>query len=290
MRNNDGKYGVRWPEGARSDSIPLLNDAELGKHGAERANIQRPIWGRTIRCGCGTRQKDLGLKMVLLSNSPVRFALLRFLILFVALPSFAGLKWEKKVAGVEPHPLQTSTTIDFIFTNTGDEVVKITDLRPGCGCISGKIEKKEYAPGESGVVNMTFDFGKRTGSHRKGLEVRTDEPSVKSVDLYISARIPETYTPSIPSLKWAVGGESAPQSFRLLNSHSMPIKLVKAEAPGDKLKLELKVIREGYEYELVVTPAASAVTTRGLIPIKIHPEVPEGMDVVKIYTVYAMVR
>ncbi|MDF7801942.1 DUF1573 domain-containing protein [Pontiellaceae bacterium B1224] len=223
--------------------------------------------------------------------SGIRILSLCFLALFTANSTvFAELTWEKKVVGVKPHPLQTSTTIDFKFTNTGDEAITLTDLRPGCGCISGTSEKKKYAPGETGVIRMAFEFGKRTGPHRKSLEVRTSDPSDKSTKLYISANIPETYRPSVPSLKWAVGDEPVSKSFRLINRHKLAIKLIKADAPDDRVEIELKPIEEGHEYELVVTPSSSSDMERAMIPITIYPEKPNELAEVKAYIVYVLFK
>lgn len=45
---------------------------------------------------------------------------------------------------------------DFKFTNTGDAPLLIKDVITGCGCTSAKWSDKEYAPGQSGVVRITY--------------------------------------------------------------------------------------------------------------------------------------
>lgn len=45
---------------------------------------------------------------------------------------------------------------DFKFTNTGDAPLLITDVICGCGCTSAKWSEKEYAPGQSGTVRITY--------------------------------------------------------------------------------------------------------------------------------------
>lgn len=45
---------------------------------------------------------------------------------------------------------------DFKFTNTGDVPLIIKDVISGCGCTAAKWSDKEYAPGQSGVVRITY--------------------------------------------------------------------------------------------------------------------------------------
>lgn len=204
--------------------------------------------------------------------------------------SVADLEWEQKEVKVEVHPLQTSVTVEFKFENRGTEPVRIMELNPECGCILATTPEKTYAPEETGTLDVTFDFGRRKGEQWKGLEVKTSDPSSNPVKLYIITNIPETYTPSVRALKWATGEGDVTRSCRLVNLHQQAFKLVKAEAPEDKLKMELKAIREGFEYELIVTPSSSTVQMNQVIPIKVYPENPGGLEAVKTYTVYAVIK
>jgi len=52
--------------------------------------------------------------------------------------------------------------------------------------------------------------------------------------------------------------------------------------------VELKIIRDGYEYELIVKTSADLKSI--LIPIIIHPAKPEALDKVKTFTIYALVK
>lgn len=42
----------------------------------------------------------------------------------------------------------------FAFRNTGSERVEITDLRASCGCLTPHLDKRVYAPGESGAIQL----------------------------------------------------------------------------------------------------------------------------------------
>jgi len=50
----------------------------------------------------------------------------------------------------------TKHTLIYKFKNTGRETLKITDVKAPCGCTIPVLEKKEYAPGESGQIEVTY--------------------------------------------------------------------------------------------------------------------------------------
>src|SRR5689334_17654264 len=54
---------------------------------------------------------------------------------------------------------------DFIFTNTGDDVLKISGVYPGCGCTTAGNWSREVTPGNTGIIPLQFNtshFGGQT--------------------------------------------------------------------------------------------------------------------------------
>ena len=45
---------------------------------------------------------------------------------------------------------------EFYFTNTGNAMLEITDVRPGCGCTTAGNWDRQVAPGKSGVIPFQF--------------------------------------------------------------------------------------------------------------------------------------
>lgn len=207
-------------------------------------------------------------------------------LMLIGTVAVAGLEWKTTTQEVTVHPLQASATLEFGFTNTGDEPVTILELKPDCGCLLGKVDKQTIEPGESGTVRVTFDLQGRVGDQRKGIAVATDDHPDKPIKLYVSTTIPKVYAISPERLTW-VGGQREPQSFSLVNVSKTPYRLEKAVSSQNGISIELKPMREGFEYELIVTPDPKLGKT--LVPIIIYPEKPEGMDEVRTFTVYALV-
>src|SRR5687767_4251785 len=58
--------------------------------------------------------------------------------------------------------------------NSGDSVLKIDRVQPGCGCTTSPIDKNVLAPGESGKINVKLDARNRSGALHKILTIYSD--------------------------------------------------------------------------------------------------------------------
>lgn len=63
-------------------------------------------------------------------------------------------------------------TYEFTFTNEGKDPLKITSARAECGCTRPEYPKEEIAPGESGVIKVTYNPLGRPGGFTKVVTVR----------------------------------------------------------------------------------------------------------------------
>ena len=109
-------------------------------------------------------------------------------ILFIGLVSFGALAQENKVAKIE----FKETTIDygtiekgangvrtFVFTNTGNAPLIISNVKSSCGCTVPKKPKGPIMPGETGEIEVKYDT-KRVNPIRKTITVisNADTPTV----------------------------------------------------------------------------------------------------------------
>lgn len=65
-------------------------------------------------------------------------------------------------------------THKFKFTNTGNEALVITRVKPSCGCTSSDYTKAPVKPGQKGYVSATFDPARRPGKFSKSITVTTN--------------------------------------------------------------------------------------------------------------------
>jgi len=64
----------------------------------------------------------------------------------------------------------------FEFTNTGDQELLLTSVKPGCGCTAADYTKTAVPPGQKGFITATYDPFNRPGSFNKNIKVTTNEP------------------------------------------------------------------------------------------------------------------
>ncbi len=62
---------------------------------------------------------------------------------------------------------ETNSLCEFKFTNTGNGILKITEVEKTCGCTPFTLAKKEYAPGESGVLKVEYQSNQKPGPDMK---------------------------------------------------------------------------------------------------------------------------
>jgi len=209
------------------------------------------------------------------------------LFLFSASFAVAGIEWERKEAALVVHPAQRRATVEFKFRNAGKEAVEFLSLRPSCGCLSIYPEKKRYLPGESGTLKVVFDLANRVGVQEKSVKVTTSDNLAKPQKLTIRANIPEAYRFSATRLLWREGFRET-QTVTLANVSAQSIAIGRVSSSDKHLKINLKTIREGFEYRIELTPDPGIGNVRSVIRIETIP--PEGMEESKSYRIYAHIK
>lgn len=64
----------------------------------------------------------------------------------------------------------------FEFDNSGNEVLKIGDIKTSCGCTAALVSKKELAPGESGTLKVKLNTANRKGKMSRLITVSSNDP------------------------------------------------------------------------------------------------------------------
>jgi hypothetical protein len=60
----------------------------------------------------------------------------------------------------------------FTFTNAGPHPAEVVEMRPSCGCLRPRPDKRTYQPGESGEIALeVHTLGEEAGPHRWTLQV-----------------------------------------------------------------------------------------------------------------------
>jgi len=75
----------------------------------------------------------------------------------------------------------------FIFKNTGNAPLVITNVKSSCGCTVPKKPTAPIAPGEKGEIEVKYDT-KRTGIIRKTITVTSNATNVKNGVSYLKIK------------------------------------------------------------------------------------------------------
>lgn len=200
----------------------------------------------------------------------------------LSLTAHAALEWETQSITLQVHPTQVCADAVYRFSNTGQEPVTINETKVSCGCLAPKLTKRTFQPGESGELTIKFDLRNRSGKQKKSTVVSMSDG--KTVTLAMSVDIPKAYNIAPIMMKWVKGATNETKTAKLENPNKQPIKILSATSSHRDLPVELKTIREGFEYEVVVTKKPSAFNARSVVRLQTEP--PPGLKEAKILKFY----
>ena len=195
-------------------------------------------------------------------------------------PAFAQIAWEKPVQSFDRTPEDGHVEARYAFKNTGPAVVTIKSLRSSCGCTTARLEKRVYAPGESGEVVLKFTFGDRKGLQQKGVTVATDPATPEPVVLGLRVNItqPVTLTPAL--VWWRVGDAPEAKPVQVVLAPGVRVKGVASSSPRIVAKLQPAT------NTVVVTPADTAA--KETAQITVQTDFPA--DAPRAYTIHARIK
>ena len=90
----------------------------------------------------------------------------------------------------------------FVITNSGGDLLKISNVHASCGCTVANPEKDELSPGESTNLVVTFNSKGRFGKQKKLITVESNDPENPKIVLTLkgSVKIPESESANYPVL------------------------------------------------------------------------------------------
>lgn len=126
----------------------------------------------------------------------------------------------------------------FSFTNRGDEILVIKQVRASCGCTAAVPNKRELDPGEKGEIKVTFNTGGFEGNVKKSIYVDSNDPAQPRKTLQISAEIEASPRAVLQLLEPVVDlglileTETIKATVRLKNSGERPLSVTLVHPRG----------------------------------------------------------
>ena len=182
-----------------------------------------------------------------------------------------GLTFTKNRIAITVKPDATRVSIPFSFENKSKRTITISRYDSACSCISARVAeplgKMTYKSGEKGKIVVDFELGSFSGLVEKTLMLWTtdDTPETPSTVLTSEITIPVLIKLSPTTLTWDQNGDMSAKTIKIKVNNDKPIRILSHMGTNTNYPYELKTIREGWEYELVVTPKSVATMGMGIL-------------------------
>ena len=151
----------------------------------------------------------------------------------------------------------------YYFTNTGNQLLEIKDVQSSCGCAAAANYSRSVAPGQKGSVPVIFDSTGRAGQTTRTIKVLSNDPTQPTVVLMFTALVwkPIDAIPVVAAFHFGADVQTnQTRVIRLVNNLDELVTLSEPVCTNNSFRPELKVIKEGREFELhveVITPLAA---------------------------------
>ena len=201
----------------------------------------------------------------------------------------AGLTWTathiERTATLDQESIEAA----FHFKNAGSDDVTILEIHSSCGCTTATLDKKTYAPGEEGDIQVKFTFGERSGPQQKEITVLSSDTPAKPTELILKVIIPEPFRVDPRLLIWKIDPADArpePKSATIISANGQSLKVTKVTTDNADFEINLVSENEGQRWTLQLTPKSLAKTGKAVI--RIQAESAEGRS--HLLSIYGLVK
>jgi hypothetical protein len=77
----------------------------------------------------------------------------------------------------------------LIFLNAGDKDLIFRRVMPSCGCTTAPLNKDTLAPGDTAIMDITFNLPNHRGRARKAIQILTNDPKQREKFVYLFADV-----------------------------------------------------------------------------------------------------
>ena len=143
----------------------------------------------------------------------------------------------------------------FEVRNTGEGILKISSVKPSCGCTVAPNYSREIAPGATGKISIIINTTKLRSSIKKTVTVNSNDPTTRAYRLTVSGKIKQRVIID-PKRGGSFGRIQANQKLErtltLKNNTDSPIELTLLRGKSGVFTGELVTKTPGKLYELTL--------------------------------------
>jgi hypothetical protein len=166
----------------------------------------------------------------------------------------------------------------FKFKNEGTGLLKISEVTKTCGCTVFTLEKKDYAPGESGAIDVGYNADKGNGPRTRHLFVLSNDPVNPRIDLTIKAAIAQKISYEPEKLDYTLRGEKAGMlELTVKSTDEQSFSITGFNSTGDAVAIEFDQNKKDTTFVLKtrIDTQKTGVNNSGRVEITTsHPDCP----------------
>lgn len=160
----------------------------------------------------------------------------------------------------------------YIFTNTGNQLLILTNVQPQCGCTTAGEWTRQVEPGKTGSIPIQFNSANYNGPVTKQVTVTCNDKSQSTLFLQLKGTVyrPFEINPPYPVLNIPPDTDTASVVVSITNNTDEALSLSEPQINNQAFAAELKTIQSGKGYHLIVSavPPLKPGVTQGQISLK----------------------
>jgi len=87
------------------------------------------------------------------------------------------------------YPKDSPLKVKIKIKNSGNDILKIYEVKPGCGCTTAPLDKNELKPGEEATLDISLNISSYTGSITKSIRITSNDPTNKDSYIYLKTNV-----------------------------------------------------------------------------------------------------
>lgn len=168
----------------------------------------------------------------------------------------------------------------FRFTNLSERPVKVTALKPSCGCLNPRLDKRDYAPGETGEFFVQVaTAGEKPGPRSYTITVEYEDPEPQSTELTFRMELPprQVYISPRAVLVYVFDENITEKEVRVTDNRLNPITITGVEASADYVTAEVgeTEIEDGAQTTRIIVKVGPVAMGRHNSYVRVHTDDPK---------------
>jgi len=157
-------------------------------------------------------------------------------------PERPGLVFHQLMVDLGRVPAMKTVGARFWFTNHGKTPVEILKLEPSCGCLSPRLKKRVYQPGETGEIILPVETPNQSpGPHEYRVQVKYTDPEPNETTLTFRVTLPEKQVMVEPRslMVYLLGTGDVMRTLAVSDYPKLGLKLTAVRCNLDWVQVEL---------------------------------------------------